>query len=390
VSVLLPMENPVRDYAWGSVSALPRLLRETPTGQPQAELWMGAHSSAPSVVDGVSLAARIDADPVGELGDAVVSAFGARLPFLLKLLAAASPLSLQAHPSLAQAAAGFAAENAAGIPLDARERNYKDDNHKPELICALTTFRALGGFRALPDTLRLLDGLAVPAFAPYRAVLDSDGLPGLVGELLGAPGSVVEAVAAACAARIGAGFEFSAECEVIVDLAAAFPGDPGVLIALLLNYVVLEPGEALFLPAGNLHSYLTGTGVEILANSDNVLRGGLTPKHVDTAALLSILDCTDGPAPLVHPVPGPDGSYTYPTPVRDFALSRYEVAGTASTVDGEVPQILVCVSGSVEVADVDGSSLVLGRGRSAYLPAGQKGVTLTGRGTVYRATTNLG
>jgi mannose-6-phosphate isomerase len=391
MSQLLLMDNPIRDYDWGSTSALPRLLREPPTGRPQAELWMGAHHSTPSTVDSTSLADRIAADPIGELGERVVEEYGPRLPFMLKVLAAASPLSLQAHPSSAQARAGFAAENARGIALDARERNYKDDNHKPELICALTPFRALGGFRPLADTARLLDGLDVPALRPYRALLDEpDGLRTLVGTWLEGPvGDLVAAVAAACDADLSG--EFAAEREVVVDLAAAFPGDAGVLIALLLNYVRLEPGQAFYMPAGNLHTYLSGTGVEILANSDNVLRGGFTSKHVDPAELLSILDFAAGPPDLVVPVAGAGGDcHDYRVPVRDFLLSRHDVAGQASTVEGGRPQILLCTSGSIEVSDVDGSSVVLPRGRSAYLPASQKYATLTGRGTLFRATTNLG
>ena len=386
MSGLLLMENPVREYSWGSVSALPRLLRVPATGRPQAEMWMGAHESAPSLVGGVSLASRVSSDPLGELGEGVVSSFGPRLPFLLKVLAAASPLSLQAHPSLAQAAAGFAAENVAGIALDARERNYKDDNHKPELICALTPFRALGGFRDVGETLRLLAGLGVAGLRPYIGMLEGEaGLRGVVGAWLSggsAVSSLVGEVAAACDARD------SGEYEVIADLAAAFPGDPGVLIALLLNYVLLQPGEAMFMPAGNLHAYLSGVGVEILANSDNVLRGGFTGKHVDTAELMRVLDFRAGGAELVPAKVGADGEYVYPVPVRDFLLSRYELSGAAATVDGGVPQILLCAGGSVELADMDGSSIVLGRGRSAYLPASQKGITLTGRGTVFRATVN--
>jgi mannose-6-phosphate isomerase len=387
VSQLLLMDNPIREYEWGSTSALPRLLRVPPTGRPQAELWMGAHDSASSTVDSGSLALRIAADPVGELGESVAAEHGSRLPFMLKVLAAASPLSIQAHPSLAQARAGYAAEEDRGVPLDARERNYKDDNHKPELLCALTPFRALGGFRAIPDTIRLLAGLGVPALDADAALLaEPDGLRALVRRWLTEPvAGLVEQVAAACDGDLTG--EFAAEREVAVDLAAGFPGDPGVLIALLMNHVLLQPGEAMFMPAGNLHVYLSGTGVEIQANSDNVLRGGLTPKHIDVAELLAILDFTAGPPFLVPAEEVAEGVFEYPVPVRDFRLDRYELGAAASTIDGCVPQILLCTSGSVELSDVDGTSLVLGRGRSAYLPASQKAVTVTGRGTLFRAST---
>jgi mannose-6-phosphate isomerase len=385
------LDNPVRDYAWGSADAIPRLLGVPPTGRPQAELWMGAHPSAPSrVVGDGTLPERIAADPEGELGEAALAEFGPRLPFLFKVLAAARPLSLQAHPTPAQARAGYAREQAAGAP--ASERSYADDNHKPEVLCALTPFRALGGFRAVPDTLRLLDGLAVPALAPYRDLLAGpDGLRRAVTALLELPAdgraALVEAVAAACAQP--ADGEFAAERGAAAELAAAYPGDAGVVIALLLNHVVLAPGEALFMPAGNLHAYLSGTGVELMASSDNVLRGGLTGKRVDVPELLRVLDFTDGPPPLVDPRPGPDGELDYVVPVREFRLTRYAVTDRPSTVDGGAPQILLCVEGSAELSGMDGGSLALPRGASAYVPAGRKAITLTGASTVYRATTNL-
>jgi mannose-6-phosphate isomerase len=388
------LDNPVRDYDWGSTTAIPRLLGVPPTGLPQAELWMGAHPSAPSRLAGDgTLAERIAADPGGELGDAVLAEFGARLPFLVKVLAAERPLSLQAHPTREQARAGYAAENARGVPLDAPTRNYRDQSHKPELLCALTPFRALGGFRALPDTVRLLDRLGVPELAPYRELLAApDGLRQVVTAVLTLPAGrraeLVDAVAAACQAGPDGGF--AAERRAAAELAAAYPGDPGVVIALLLNHVELAPGQALFMPAGNLHTYLSGTGVEIMANSDNVLRGGLTGKHIDVPELLRVLDFTAGPPPLVPPRPGPGGEVGYPVPVREFRLARHEVAGRPATVDGGVPQILLCVEGSLELSGVDGGSVPLPRGASAFVPADRKAVTLSGRGTAFRARTNLG
>jgi len=388
------LDNPVRDYDWGSPTAIPELLGVPPTGRPQAELWMGAHPSAPSRLAGDgTLADRIAADPEGELGAPVLAEFGPRLPFLFKVLAAAKPLSLQAHPTLEAARAGYAREDARGIPPDAPERNYADRSHKPEVLCALTPFHALGGFRAVPETVRLLDGLCVPELAPYRAMLAAaDGLRRVVTTLLTLPAErragLVGAVAVAC--RADPGGEFGAERRVAADLAVRYPADPGVVIALLLNHVELAPGEALFMPAGNLHAYLSGTGVEIMANSDNVLRGGLTSKHIDVPELLGVLDFAGGPPPLVTPRPGPDGGTQYPVPVREFRLTRYEVGDRPSTVDGGAPQILLCTAGSVELSGVDGDPEPLPRGASAYLPASRKAVTLTGRGVVFGAGTNLG
>jgi mannose-6-phosphate isomerase len=395
--VIYRLANPVRSYPWGSTTAIPELLGLPPTGEPQAELWLGAHPSAPSTVEGDgSLLERIEADPAGELGTAVVAELGPRLPFLLKVLAAAAPLSIQAHPSMAQARAGFAAEDARGVPIDAPHRNYKDASHKPELLCALGPFRALAGFRAVPDTVRLLTGLDVEALAPYLAMLrDQPGPAGLrrvVAAALSAPAAeraaLVDAVAAACRAHPGG--ELAAERRTAAELAERYPGDAGVLVALLLNHVGLAPGEALFLPAGSPHVYLSGTGVEIMASSDNVLRGGLTGKHVDVPELLRVLDCTPGPPRLVASRTAPDGERLYPAPVREFRLTRLALGQIPSTVDGGRPQILLCVEGSVTVSTVDGSAEVLARGESGYLPASEEKVILSGPGVLFRATPNLG
>ena len=224
----------------------------------------------------------------------------ANLPYLLKVLAADEPLSLQAHPSAAQAAEGFARENAAGIPVDAPTRNYRDASHKPELICALTEFHALVGFREIAQTLALLRALDVAELAPHVALLaaqpDAAGLRALFTTWITLPQSVLDravpALQTACVRLAQQGREFAREARMALELSERYPGDAGVLAALLLNLVVLAPGEALYLPAGNLHAYLSGAGVELMANSDNVLRGGLTSKHVDVAELLRVLDFT--------------------------------------------------------------------------------------------------
>jgi mannose-6-phosphate isomerase len=397
------LDNCVRDYDWGSRTAIPELLGVPPAGRPQAELWMGTHPSAPSRLAGDgTLADRIEADPEGELGDAVLAEFGPRLPFLFKVLAAARPLSLQAHPTPEQAAEGHAAEHGRDVPLSAPQRNYKDRSHKPEVLCALTPFRALAGFRDPAGSARLLAGLGVPALAGYRERLAAPGgLRQVVSELLTLPAGeradLVGAVAAACRTGpdgdSGGGPDggFAAERALAVKLAAQYPADPGVVIALLLNYVELAPGEALFLPAGNLHAYLSGTGVELMANSDNVLRGGLTNKHIDVPELLRVLDFAAGPAPLLAPRPGPDGGLEYRVPVREFRLTRFDAGLSPSVVDGGAPQILLCVEGSVEVSGLDGEDAVrLPRGGSAFVPASRKAVMLAGRGAVFRAITNLG
>ncbi|MGI5250639.1 mannose-6-phosphate isomerase, class I [Actinacidiphila glaucinigra] len=396
------LTNTIRPYAWGSTTAIPELLGTTPTGEPQAELWMGAHPGAPSRVDRgngpVPLDQVIAADPGGELGTPAVERFGPRLPFLLKLLAAGSPLSLQVHPDLAQAAAGFADEEARGIPVDAPHRNYKDANHKPEMIVALTPFEGLCGFRHPEETADLLTGLGVDSLKPYadllRAHPEEAALREVLTAVLGAEraamaGTVDEAAEAA--SRLAAeGGPHADAYAAYAAIAHAYPGDPGVIAAMLLNHVRLQPGEALFLGAGIPHAYLSGLGVEIMANSDNVLRCGLTPKHVDIPELLRIVRFQAGDAGVLRPEASPDGEELYGTPIDEFRLSRYSLAAGAAprTLHDRTAQILLCTEGTAVVrtpGDPAAPQLTLERGQSAYVPAGEK-VELTGEGTVFRAT----
>lgn len=378
------LDGPVRDYDWGSVVAIPELLGRPPTGRPWAELWLGAHHSAPSLVGAAAepLDALVAADPDAMLGPEVARRFG-ELPFMLKVLAAAAPLSLQAHPSAAQARAGFEKEEAAGIPLDAPHRSFRDRSHKPELLCALTRFEALCGFRDPVATLDLLTTIDTPALDAVRDRIASDpspaGMTGLLGWLLtldpGEASRLVAAVAGAC--RNARGARGALERHTAIALAERYPHDAGVVTALLLNHVVLEPGEALFLGSGNLHAYLRGTGVEIMANSDNVLRGGLTSKPVDVLTLLDVVDASPFTPTVQRPEPI-DGVATFVTPVAEFALQRAQVDGTA-TLDGG-PAILLCVEGAVH-----GAGHTLDRGTAAWVPATEDSIVLTGRGTVFRA-----
>lgn len=371
------LENVIQRYAWGSPTALPTLLGTPPDGSPQAELWLGAHPSAPSkTAAGVPLDALISQAPRRVLGDASVERFGPQLPFLLKVLAAGKPLSLQAHPSLAQAKAGFAREEAAGIPRSAAHRNYKDANHKPEVLCALTEFHALCGFRAVKDTVRLLAGLGA---APSR--LERDGLRAYFAHVMTLPKAEQASLVAGVVDRAKTpvpGFE--AECRLALRLAALYPGDVGIIGALLLNLVVLSPGEALYLGAGNLHAYLEGTGIELMANSDNVLRGGLTPKHVDVPELLSVLRFEDGPATPLRPEGGAEAHY--PTPAPDFRLSRVTLADESLRLTARGAQLLLVVEGAFTVQGEP-----LRRGESVFVGADEGEVLLSGRGVLFRATT---
>jgi len=392
--------NTVRPYAWGSATAIPELLGQEATGEPQAELWMGAHPGSPSRVDRGSgprsLAELIAEDPKSELGDAAVAKFGPSLPFLLKVLAAGTPLSIQAHPNLAQAQAGFADEESRGVPIDAPHRNYKDANHKPELICALGEFEGLCGFRRPAAAADLMESLGAPVLTPLVELLrnkpESEALSEALATILSMTGDAATAavteVAAAVerAAAAAPGGEFTGYSYA----AREFPGDTGLLAALLLNHVRLQPGEALYLGAGVPHAYLRGIGVEILANSDNVLRGGLTPKHVDVPELLRVVEFSSGQPDILRPVADGAGEQLYPVPIDEFRLSRFVLGPEPRRVDGNAPQILLCTEGTVRLTDADGSTLTLARGESAFLPATGAGTELSGPGaTVFRATVTL-
>ena len=366
-----------------------------PSGRPQAELWMGAHPAAPSRLrSGGTLAERIEDDPTGELSPVVMRHFGARLPFLMKIIAAERPLSLQVHPNLQQARAGYAAEQQRGVPIGSPERSYVDPNHKPELVCALTPFEALCGFRPIDGTLRLLTGLAeaAPAVTKYvealRARPDRDGLREVVTGLLTVPANrrrrLVDGVVAACAAGSA---EFPAEYATAVELGEAYPGDPGVVIALLLNRIRLLPGQALFLAAGNVHCYLRGTAIEVMANSDNVLRGGFTVKHVDVPELLRAVDVTDGPAPLMVPKEQGPGHLAYRPPVPDFRLDTFALTDAPVELGLTGPRIVLSTAGKA-IVQSGPQTLTLPQGASAWLPAGLP-ATVAGSGELVVATTNL-
>ncbi len=397
------MRNRIRPYAWGSRTAIAELLGEpVPSPHPQAELWLGAHPGDPSevVVGGAALRLdeRIATDPDGQLGADVVGRFGDRLPFLLKVLAADQPLSLQAHPSLRQAELGFEAEDAAGIPVNHPNRNYKDRFHKPELICALTEFHALCGFRDAGTTVEVMSALQAPQLDHYLALLsgqpDAQGVRALFSTLMTLPqhtlNGLVDEVLAAAAARLAEGSPHAGDYRMLLELGERYEGDSGVIAALMLNRIVLDPGQALYLPAGNLHAYLQGVGVELMANSDNVLRGGLTPKHVDVPELMRVLDFTTGDREVLAGESAGRHEVVYRTGAQEFELSRIDLGGSDEGdivgLPSGLPQIVLCTEGTAGLADASGAELTLRRGQSAWIAAQDRGVGLWGDGTVYRAT----
>ena len=387
------LENTLRPYAWGSETAIAELLGRVPSGGPEAELWVGAHPDSPSralLDDGTreDLDRLIASDPVRALGDAAVQRFGDRLPFLLKVLAAAAPLSLQVHPSSSQAVAGFDAENAAGVPADAPHRNYRDGFHKPEMIFALTAFEALCGFRPAPEAAAVFGQLvtAVEVSGANVPQLLTDVVADLTGSdqsaglrsaftrlLTGGEASVqaAQTVAAALASATGP------EAATVRELIEHYPADPGVLVSLLLNRVSLSPGQAIYLPAGNIHAYLSGLGIEVMASSDNVLRGGLTPKHVDVPELLKTVSFESVTVPAVEVRRTGLGQELYCPPFDEFALQRLELrAGSGSMASSDVPLaqngpvLVLAVSGSI-VLDSPRGDLLVPRGSSAFVPANE-------------------
>ncbi len=381
------LRNPVRPYAWGSRTIIADLVgKPVPAPHPEAELWMGAHPGDPSYVGDSSLVDVLAADPAGQLGEQVAQRWGGRLPFLMKVLAAEEPLSMQAHPSAQQAAEGYAREEKLGIARDAAIRNYPDPTPKPELLCALTEFHALAGFRDPQRTLALLKAVSTPGLRPYVSLLDGDpnreGLRALFTTWITLPQPAIDALLPElldeCVGHVRSHGEFELECRTVLELGERYPGDAGVLAALLLNHLVLGPGEAIFLPAGNLHAYLRGMALEVLANSDNVLRGGLTPKHVDVPELLRVLDFSYGEM-KVWTGEAAGARHVYRTTAPEFEMSRFEWTDDPSPVklDGGTPRILVTIDGAMTVSAVDGEELTLRRGESVWLPANNPDVVLT-------------
>lgn len=390
------LHNPVQRYDWGSTEHLPRLLGVDPDGTPQAELWMGAHPLAPSraLVHGrwVPLDELIAADPDAMVGSEVRARFGETLPFLLKVLAAAHPLSLQVHPDQAQARAGFEREDRAGIARDAPQRSYRDANHKPELLCALNHFDVLSGFRSSDVVASVLDAFGLgQEWADLARRVEPGELCGVLWDLPPSRQRDLAVLVDHAASRLdGAALaRWGPEAELVRRLAAWYPGDVGVVIALCMNRLRLQAGQAMFASAGRLHAYLDGVGVEIMANSDNVVRGGLTSKAVDVAELRRLLlPGADATAPIDPVIDELSGEAVLPVFVDEFALSSFSLDGDRLAVPSPGPEILLCVDGGADVASPAGSAS-LERGGSLFVPASSARYELRGAGTIYRARVGL-
>ncbi len=392
---ILRLDNVRRDYAWGSRTAIPALLGEPPSDAPQAELWMGAHPRAPSRVrteDGeVPLDAWIARDPEATLGGDVAARFEGKLPFLFKILAAEQPLSIQAHPGASLARAGFERENRAGVALDAPDRCYADPYAKCEMIHALTPFRALNRFRAPEEIAERFACFGASEVAREFEALRRDGKAGLepfIGGLLSldaASRGELLARARWWAEGDGAATE---EGRLLLELEATHPGDVGILAPLFLHIVDLAPGEAMFLPPGELHAYVSGLGLELMASSDNVLRGGLTSKHVDVPELIAALAWRAGPVEILRAELAPDGRMRCETEAAEFELSCLDTheSGDARIAPDHGVEILLCTDGACDLVVAGQETLHVARGDSLFVPASAPDYRVEGRAVLYAAS----
>jgi mannose-6-phosphate isomerase len=404
---IFKLKNQIKPYEWGSPRWIPDLLgRENPQEEPWAELWMGVHPEGPSRVslggETVLLSALIRGDPACYLGERVNRLFGT-LPFLYKVLAAAKPLSIQAHPNREQARAGWERENREGLARSAPNRNYKDANHKPEILCALSPFEAMCGFRTGDEIRRCLEALG--SLCPPRggagialnrliSVMDKpEGLMEFTRLLFGFSREITGELTGLVLQRGAlekAHPEFSTEWRLSAYFAELYPGDPAVISPLYLNTISLKPGEAIYLPPGILHAYVSGLGVELMANSDNVLRAGLTAKHVDVDELVRILSFSPFCPKIAASGEPPPASFNYPVPSGEFSLSRREGRGGESDFSGEGPFIFLVTQGRLTLGGKNrGEEWVLQKGESAFIPAGAaaEGFSLGGTYTLYVAGT---
>jgi len=395
------LKNVIQEYAWGSYTAIPELLgHDAPAGRPQAELWMGAHPKAPSMVKWggkwYSLLKLISENPKDILGEKVAEKFDNRLPYLFKVLAAAKPLSIQAHPSRIQAKQGFDRENRLKIPLDAYHRNYKDDNHKPECICALTDFWALNGFRKISDILSLMEKICPPGLKTPLDLLreqpDAMGLKNFFQALMTMDGKAQAEIIADAIKKVQDFADDHPAYQWMVDLHKEYPKDIGVFSPMMLNLVCLKPGEAMFLQAGELHAYLDGVGIELMANSDNVLRGGLTPKYIDVQELLNVLNFEEREINILLPGEIDACECAYETPAEEFFLSVISVTEEIGyhRADRRSVEIILCTDGRATITDLGkNENVFVERGKSIVIPAVVEKYRIQGNATFYKAVVPL-
>ncbi len=390
---------------WGSAEAIPAFLGELGNGAPTSEMWFGGHPDGPTRILGPggvpaeSLTDFIAEDPQRRLGRGVVFAFGPHLPYLMKLIAPARALSLQVHPTKEIAREGYLREEALGIPRTDPRRTYRDMNHKPEMLYALTDFEALVGFRVPRKARGLLEGLdgrlADAVRRRLRLSTVRGGLRSLVswlfdGDSLACPEAVAE-FCGACERRLAEGCSPSVRTDVMVaDLARLHPGDPGIVVAFLMNPVSLRPGEAVYIPPRQIHSYQSGLGVEIMASSDNVVRAGLTQKYVDSAQLVEIAEFSALPPIRLAPEHPTVTTDRFLAPAQEFMLSVTTLVGESGpgvVIPGEGPRLVLAIEGQIELASSGGSTaspkwVSLERGQSVFISAEERVLRARGTGRV--------
>jgi len=391
------LENKILEYAWGSRTFISSLIgKDAPSSHPQAEMWMGAHMKAPSTVNierkKIPLNELIKEYPVEILGKMTAEKFSNELPFLFKVLAASKPLSIQTHPDKKQAVEGFNREETSKIPVDSPERNYRDKNHKPELICAITNMCLLKGFRH-PIQIK-------EYFSPFEKILDKEGID-IIKELAAGgnlenfykkfislnqvtSNGLLEEILNISEENAGSDPAY----KWVGRLGQEYPHDMSVLAPLILNLINLKPGESLFLPARELHSYLDGAGLEIMANSDNVLRGGLTKKHIDNGELLRVLDFTPSDVNKIKQKKLNDFEYAYDSPAEEFLLSVIKLTDNKKiykSPESRSVEIMICMNGRAELSEPPDNKLIINKGMCALIPASASEYTIKGKSTLYKA-----
>ena len=392
------LKNKIQEYDWGSKIAIPSMLGlPVPSEKPMAEMWMGAHPKASSEIEvngkWVPLTQVISEDPVPILGKTVAEKFSKELPFLFKVIAASKPLSVQAHPNKKQAIEGFDKENKLQVPLDSPERNYKDRNHKPEVLCAIAKFEALKGFREIGQIISLLKRVVPLSLGKELTFLrknpDSHGLKKFYSSIMKMQQEEKEKVFEELLDNSKKYMDLDPAYSLVIRLNALFPLDIGIFSPLLLNRIVLNPGEAIYLPPGELHAYVEGVGVEVMANSDNVLRGGLTHKHVDIEELLNILNFSWEPVQVITPRNTGQSEAVYPVPAEEFVLSVINIDNKTNFLSQEnrAVEIMIIIDGEVEIKNLhENKGIRLKKGESVLIPSAMPQYCLSGNATIYKVS----
>ncbi|MBU4259512.1 MAG: mannose-6-phosphate isomerase, class I [Proteobacteria bacterium] len=392
------MKNTIPEYAWGSHTAIADLLgNKSPSAKPQAELWMGAHPKAPSLVKyddkWLSLIDLIKQSPKDILGKEIAAKFDNKLPYLFKVLAASKPLSIQAHPSIKQAKEGFERENRLGIALDSPSRNYKDENHKPECICALTPFLALYGFRKISEIISLMEKICLKVLDRelnnFKRQPNSEGLKSFFQSLITMNSQRKKQIIEHAITNTQKIAEDNLGFKWMINLYKEYPDDIGIFAPILLNLISLKPGQAIFLPSGELHAYLEGLGIELMANSDNVLRGGLTKKHIDVPELLKVLSFEETDVNILLSQKDKDCEGVYYSMAKEFVLSVISDEKNISYTSSEKRsvEIILCTDGKASIADVElNENITLTKGASIIIPSSVNKYRIQGKATLYKAS----